>query len=66
MEINNNNSAMNNISEKLNQIGKICSENKLPLIIASTVVVFIILIKIIIKVHKNKVKRNRQKMKERV
>ena len=67
VELNNNNSTgmMNKISETWNKIVEMCKENELPLIVASGVVAFIILIFILVKIHKKKVKENRQKIKDR-
>lgn len=62
---NKNNDIMNEISVIINKISEICQENKLPLIIASGVVAFIIIIIVLIKIHKKKVKENRQKIKDR-
>lgn len=67
VELNNNNSTgmMNKISETWNKIVEMCKENELPLIVTSGVVAFIILIFILVKIHKKKVKENRQKIKDR-
>ena len=62
---NKNNDIMNEISVIINKISEICQENKLPLIIASGVVAFIIIIIVLIEIHKKKVKENRQKIKDR-
>lgn len=62
---NKNNDIMNEVSVIINKISEICQENKLPLIIASGVVAFIIIIIVLIKIHKKKVKENRQKIKDR-
>ena len=62
---NKNNDMMNEVSVIINKISEICQENKLPLIIASGVVAFIIIIIVLIEIHKKKVKENRQKIKDR-
>lgn len=62
---NKNNDIMNEVSVIINKISEICQENKLPLIIASGVVAFIIIIIVLIEIHKKKVKENRQKIKDR-
>ena len=62
---NKNNDIMNEVSVIINKISEICQENKLPLIIASGVVAFIIIIIVLIKIHEKKVKENRQKIKDR-
>ena len=53
---NKNNDIMNEVSVIINKISEICQENKLPLIIASGVVAFIIIIIVLIEIHKKKVK----------
>ena len=62
---NKNNDIMNEVSVIINKISEICQENKLPLIIASGVVAFIIIIIVLIKIHEKKVKEKRKKIKDR-
>lgn len=68
IEINNNdnNGMMSKISETWNKVVEMCRENKLPLMVASVVVAFIILVIILTKIHNKRIKKNRQKIKERV
>ena len=62
---NKNNDIMNEVSVIINKISEICKENKLPLVVASGFVAFIIIIIVLAKIHKKKVKENRQKIKNR-
>ena len=62
---NKSNDIMNNISVIINKISEVCKENKLSLVVASGIVAFIIIIIVLAKIHKKKVKENRQKIKNR-
>ena len=62
---NKSNDVMNKVSVIINKISEVCKENKLSLVVASGIVAFIVIIIVLAKIHKKKVKENRQKIKNR-